>query len=39
MPLPESGLCTVPDALNLLDVDCRHDLAVYREENLWFQHR
>jgi len=29
----------VPDALNLVEVDCEQDLAVYREENLWVQHR
>lgn len=39
MPLPESGLYIVPDALNMLEVDREKDLAVYREENLWVQHR
>jgi len=39
MPLPVSGSYVVPDALNLLDVDRDGDTAVYREENLWMQHR
>lgn len=39
MPFPVSGSYVVPDALNLLDVDRESDTAVYREENLWIQHR
>jgi hypothetical protein len=36
---PVSGAYVVPDALNLVEVDREHDTAVYREENLWVQHR
>jgi GNAT superfamily N-acetyltransferase len=39
MPFPDSGSYVVPDALNLVKVDREHDRAVYREENLWVQHR
>ncbi len=39
MPFPVSGVYVVPDALNLLEVDRDADTAVYREENLWMQHR
>ncbi len=39
MPFPVSGTYVVPDALNLLEVDRDADTAVYREENLWMQHR
>ncbi len=39
MSLPVSGTYVVPDALNLLEVDRDSDSAVYREENLWMQHR
>lgn len=39
MPLPVTGRYVVPGALNMLDVDRGKDLAVYREENLWVQHR
>lgn len=39
MVFPVSGDYIVPDALNLLHVDCENDTAVYREENLWMQHR
>ncbi|MGA8846787.1 MAG: hypothetical protein WB471_09270 [Nocardioides sp.] len=39
MPLPVSGQYVVPDALNLLEVDRENDVATYREENLWMQHR
>jgi len=39
MPLPASGLYVVPGALNLVEVDHEHDRVVYREENLWVQHR
>lgn len=39
MSLPVSGSYVVPDALNLLEVDRDSDSAVYREENLWMQHR
>ncbi len=39
MPFPASGSYVVPGALNLLEVDRETDTAVYREENLWMQHR
>jgi hypothetical protein len=39
MPFPASGSYVVPDALNLVEVDRERDRAVYREENLWVQHR
>jgi hypothetical protein len=39
MPFPVSGEYVVPDALNLLAVDRDTNTAVYREENLWMQHR
>jgi GNAT superfamily N-acetyltransferase len=39
MPFPVSDTYVVPDALNLVEVDREHDRAVYREENLWVQHR
>jgi hypothetical protein len=39
MPLPVSGSYVVPDALNLVEVDREHDRAIYREDNLWVQHR
>ena len=39
MAFPVSGSYVVPDALNLLEVDREADSAVYREENLWMQHR
>jgi GNAT superfamily N-acetyltransferase len=39
MVFPASGSYVVPDALNLVEVDREHDRAVYREENLWVQHR
>lgn len=38
MLFPASGSYVVPEALNLLEVDREHDLAVYREENLRVQH-
>lgn len=39
LSLPRSGDYVVPDALGLLVVDRESDSAVYREENLWVQHR
>lgn len=36
---PVTGAYVVPEALNLLEVDRENDHAVYREENLWVQHR
>jgi len=39
MLFPASGSYVVPGALNLLEVDREHDWAIYREENLWVQHR
>ena len=38
MPFPESGEYVVPDALNLVRVDCENDSVVYEEENLWVEH-
>jgi len=37
--LPRDRAYVVPDALNLLDVDRDADTAIYREGNLWIQHR
>lgn len=39
MLFPVSGHYVVPDALNLVHVDRERDTAIYREENLWVQHR
>jgi hypothetical protein len=39
MLFPASGDYVVPDALNLVRVDREADRAVYREENLWVEHR
>lgn len=39
MLFPVTGEYVVPDALNLVSVDREQDLVVYREENLWVQHR
>ncbi len=39
MPFPATGSYFVPGALNLVEVDGERDTAVYREENLWVQHR
>lgn len=39
MPFPVSGSYAVPDALNLVEVDREKNRAIYREENLWIQHR
>jgi GNAT superfamily N-acetyltransferase len=39
MLFPASGEYVVPDALNLVHVDREADRAVYREENLWVEHR
>jgi hypothetical protein len=39
MLFPVTGEYVVPDALNLVRVDREDDRAVYREENLWVQHR
>ncbi|MGH7912946.1 MAG: hypothetical protein ACREOV_14610 [Candidatus Dormibacteraceae bacterium] len=39
MPFPVTGRYIVPEALNLVDVDRGADTAIYREENLWVQHR
>jgi GNAT superfamily N-acetyltransferase len=39
MLFPVSGAYVVPDALNLLEVDREADTAIYREENLWIEHR
>lgn len=39
MLFPASGDYVVPDALGLVHVDRDADRAVYREENLWVEHR
>lgn len=39
MAFPASGTYVVPGALNLVEVDREADIAIYREENLWVQHR
>lgn len=39
MPLPASGSFFVPEALNPVEVDRERGIAIYREENLWIQHR
>jgi hypothetical protein len=39
MLFPASGDYVVPDALNLVQVDREADRVVYREENLWVEHR
>ena len=39
MVFPVTGDYVVLGALNLLHVDREHDFAIYREENLWVQHR
>jgi GNAT superfamily N-acetyltransferase len=39
MVFPASGRYVVPDALNLVVVDRERDTAIYREDNLWMQHR
>lgn len=38
MAFPESGDYVVPDALNLVEIDCQEDTGVYVEENLWIRH-
>jgi GNAT superfamily N-acetyltransferase len=39
MPFPATGSYVVPEALNLVEVDREDDVAIYREDNLWVQHR
>lgn len=39
MRFPASGSYSVPGALNPVEVDRERDIATYREENLWVQHR
>ena len=39
MAFPVTGSYFVPGALNLVEVDRERDIATYREENLWVQHR
>lgn len=39
MVFPVSGSYVVPEALDLLVVDRERDVATYREDNLWVQHR
>jgi GNAT superfamily N-acetyltransferase len=39
MPFPATGSYFVPEALNLVEVDREHDVAIYCEDNLWVQHR
>lgn len=38
MLFPESGRYVIPDGLDLLIVDREHDIATYREANLWMRH-
>jgi hypothetical protein len=39
MPFPATGSYVVPDALNLVEVDREQNTVIYREDNLWVQHR
>lgn len=38
MAFPETGLYVVPDALDLVQVDCEQNRGTYVESNLWMQH-
>ncbi len=38
MLFPQSGAYVVPDALDLVVIDCDNDLGVYVEPNLWMRH-
>jgi hypothetical protein len=39
MVFPESGSYVVPDALSLVDINCKTDTGTYIEEGLWTEHR
>lgn len=38
MAFPETGPYVVPDALDLVEIDCEHDRGTYVETNLWMRH-
>jgi hypothetical protein len=38
MAFPESGSYVVPDALNLVEINCEVNVGTYVEENLWMRH-
>lgn len=38
MAFPQTGTYVVPDALDLLEIDCGSDQGVYAETNLWMRH-
>jgi hypothetical protein len=38
MVFPESGPYVVPDALDLVQIDCEQDQGIYVEPNLWMRH-
>jgi GNAT superfamily N-acetyltransferase len=39
MAFPESGQYVVPDALDLVDINCEKDRGTYAETNLWMRYR
>jgi GNAT superfamily N-acetyltransferase len=39
MAFPETGSYVVPDALDLVSIDCEQDRGVYEETNLWMRHK
>lgn len=39
MVFPQSGRYVVPDALDLVAIDCEQDRGLYAETNLWVRHR
>jgi GNAT superfamily N-acetyltransferase len=38
MAFPETGRYVVPEALDLVEIDCEQDLGTYAEPNLWMRH-
>jgi GNAT superfamily N-acetyltransferase len=38
MAFPETGRYVVPEALDLVEIDCEQDLGTYTEPNLWMRH-
>jgi GNAT superfamily N-acetyltransferase len=38
MAFPQSGRYVVPDALDLVEIDCEQDRGIYTETNLWMRH-
>ena len=38
MAFPRTGHYVVPEALDLLEIDCEKDRGIYAETNLWLQH-